>query len=212
MNRVVPTVTAYDVHEYRRQMECACRFSGRVHVDIMDGIFAPTKSPAISQLWLEKGIDSDIHVMYQHPDKQIKALLKLHPQMIIVQAEASRTSVIRAIEGLKKTKVKVGLGLLPSTQPGEVAELVARVDAVLIFSGHLGYHGGTADLSLLDKVKEIRSLNPTAEISWDGGIDRTNIRDLVEAGIEVLNTGGAIQKALDPAAAFQELQKLAAAK
>lgn len=210
MSVIAPTVTTYDIHEYRAQMEMAVSFAGRIHVDLMDGIFAPTTSPDIDKIWLPSGVMCDIHIMYQHPFHQLRKLLALNPHMVIIQAEADRQSVDDFIKHIKKTKVKVGLALLAETWPTDprVAELIKKCDYVLIFSGHLGYQGSVADLGLLDKVELIKRINPAVEIGWDGGINEDNIQAIQQGGIDVLNVGGSIQKQPDPRHAYEKLVKL----
>ena len=207
MSVICPTVTAYDLHEYRTQLERIAEFSDRVHIDLMDGIFAPTISPDIGKLWFDRRVQTDVHIMFQHPDKQIKKILLHNPSLIIVQAEANRESVIRSIAGLKKTKVRVGLSLLPTTDPNDefVSECLKRVDHVLIFSGKLGYHGGKADLKLLKKIEDIRKIKPLVEIGWDGGINDKNVRELAKGGVDVLNVGGYIQKSTNANEAYSKL-------
>jgi pentose-5-phosphate-3-epimerase len=210
MSMIVPTITAYDIHEYRAQMEQAASFATRIHIDLMDGIFAPTKSPDIDKLWLPSGVVCDIHIMYQHPFHQLRKLLDLSPRLVIVQAEADKESVDEFIKHVRKTKVGVGISLLAETSPlnTRVSELIKKCQYVLIFSGHLGYQGSKADLSLLNKVEQIKQLNPKAEIGWDGGISKENILELVSAGIDVLNVGGAIQKTADPASSYAALKEI----
>lgn len=212
MSEIAPTITAYDVHEYRIQIERVVPFATRIHIDLMDGVFAPTKSPDISSLWLPEKIPCDVHLMYQHPHHQLRKLLHIDPRMVIVQAEASPSSVDEFIKHIKKTKVKVGVSLLAETQVNSprVSALIKKADYVLIFSGHLGYHGGKADLDLLNKVSEIRSLHPKVEIGWDGGINADNVNELSAGGVDVLNIGGAIQKASNPEGAYKELYDLVA--
>jgi ribulose-phosphate 3-epimerase len=79
---------------------------------------------------------------------------------------------------------------------------------VLLFGGDLGHQGGAADMSVLQKVDDIRAINPTIEIGWDGGINAENAPLLVEGGIEVLNVGGFIQHADDPKAAYESILKI----
>jgi pentose-5-phosphate-3-epimerase len=148
--------------------------------------------------------------MYQHPFHQLRKLLKLDPHMIIIQAEADPVSVDDFVKHIKKTKVLLGLALLEETSPLEprVSELIKKADYVLIFSGHLGYHGGKADLNNLKKVEQIKSINLHAEIGWDGGINPGNIRELSVGGVDVLNIGGSIQKTPDPAAAYKMLESI----
>ena len=212
MSEIVPTITAYDVHEYRLQMERVTPFALRIHIDLMDGVFAPTKSPDITSLWLPEKIICDVHLMYQHPHHQLRKLLNLNPHMVIVQAEASPSSVDEFIKHIKKTKVKVGISLLPETDANDsrVTALIKKAEYVLIFSGHLGYHGGKADMSLLSKISEIKAINPKVEIGWDGGINEENAEEMSKTGIDVLNVGGAIHKANDPFGAYKDLSVLVA--
>lgn len=208
---IAPTVTAYDTHEYRMQMDRITPFAKRIHIDLMDGVFAPTKSPDIDKLWLPKNISCDIHVMFQHPHRIVKKVAILKPSILIVQAEADLESVLDARAQLLGSTIRFGVSMLPETDPLDprYIELTKTSRYILIFSGHLGYHGGKADLSLLDKVDRIRSVNPRAEIGWDGGINKENIALLCKAGIEVLNVGGAIQKSKNPHKSYDELVALA---
>jgi len=207
---ISPTVTACDLHDYRAQMEQAVSFAECVHVDLMDGIFAVTKSPDIETLWLPTGnIRKDMHVMFQHPFHQLKKLLSLGPDMIIIQVEADKESVDNFIKHIKKTRVRLGVALLAPTRPTDprVAGLIKKSDYVLIFSGHLGFQGSKADLGLLSKVSEIKSINPKVEIGWDGGICLENAKKLAEGGVNVLNIGGAIQKSSNPAESYTKLKE-----
>lgn len=211
---IAPTVTACDLHEYRLQMERLMPFAKRIHLDLMDGIFAPTKSPDIDKLWLPEGVIADVHIMFQHPFNQLKKILRLNPYQVTIQAEAQQNSVDDFIRAIKKTKVRLGIALLASTHPEtpRVKELIKKSDYVLVFSGNLGYHGGSVDFSLLDKIPKIKSINPKAEIGWDGGIAIENVATLVRGGVDVLNVGGSIQKASDPTHVYNELMSKIAPK
>src|SRR5690606_44954 len=85
---ICPTVTAFEPHEYRAQMERAAGLAKRIHIDLMDGEFAPSVSPPLAQVWWPHGIKADIHLMYQRPMEQLNQLIKLKPHMVIVHNEA----------------------------------------------------------------------------------------------------------------------------
>lgn len=203
---ICPTVTATDVHEYRDQMERLAPFAERVHIDLMDGQFAPTVSPALEHVWWPENIVADIHLMYAQPVSQLDKLVQLNPHMVIVPAEAEG-DIVAFLASLQSHGIAGGIALLPDTEVQQVAEAVKVADQVLIFSGKLGHHGGVADSKLLRKVADIRALNTTAEVAWDGGINDINVVELVQAGIEVLNVGGYVQRAADPQAAYGILDR-----
>jgi ribulose-phosphate 3-epimerase len=205
---VCPTVTSSaDPHDYREQVERVAPVAQRLHLDFMDGVLAPTVSIQLDQAWLPKDKQVDLHLMYQRPADHIDMILKLKPSLVIVHAEAEGVTPEFAA-ALQTAKIKLGLALLAPTQPDVIKPLVGYLDHVLIFSGDLGHYGGRADLELLRKVDQIKTLKPDIEIGWDGGINDQNARLLQDGGVDVLNVGGFIQKAINPATAFLALKAL----
>jgi ribulose-phosphate 3-epimerase len=202
---ICPTVTAYNAHTYRTQMERIQPFAKCVHIDLMDGDFAPTKSITPDQVWWPDKIGADIHIMFKQPEEYLAGLIKLRPRLIIVHAEAV-ADFRKITTELHRAGIKAGIALLQDTPVKKVEPILKYFDHMLVFSGHLGYHGGEADLKLLDKVAEIQKLHPHAEIGWDGGINDKNAGQLAEAGVDVLNTGGFIQKADEPDIAYAKLR------
>jgi ribulose-phosphate 3-epimerase len=204
---ICPTVTAFNNHQYRAQIERLVPFARRVHIDLMDGEFAPSKSPALAEVWWPDELIADIHLMYQRPMEQLNTLIKLKPNLVVIHAEAEADFSDFAVK-LHAAGIKVGLALLQDTSVDQAAATISDFDHVLVFSGNLGYHGGEADLGLLDKVRELRERYPRIEISWDGGISDQNAKQLVDAGIDVLNVGGFIQKSAQPKKAYSKLEEL----
>ncbi len=203
MSIICPTVLADTVDDYRDQMEAIQGFATRIQIDLGDGHFT-TETVGLSDVWWPEHITADIHLMYQEPMKAVADLVALKPGMVIIHAEADEAAETLAL--LRQHHIRAGLALLQHTTVESVAELVGLCDHVLIFSGSLGSFGGRVDLSLLGKVPQIRSIEPDIEIGWDGGINADTARKLADGGIDVLNVGGAIQKANHPENAYRELQ------
>jgi ribulose-phosphate 3-epimerase len=207
---ICPTIDAEDAQTYRTQTERIAAFARRVHIDLGDGEFTPNKLVPIDEVWWPGGVRADLHVMYRRPSDHIDALEALGPQLIIVQAEAEGDFVTFA-QQLQRHGIEAGVALMPATAPEIIRPGLDFIDHVLIFSGNLGHQGGSrADLQLLDKVKAVKSLKPTIEIGWDGGVNDTNIKQLVAGGVEVVNVGGFIQSAPDAQKAYEQLAALAA--
>lgn len=204
MAAVCPTITAYDPHEYRRQMEQITPFAQRVHIDLMDGQFAPTTSPPLKQVWWPHELKADIHLMYQNPMNYLDRLIRLKPHMVVIHNEAHVHHMDFSAR-LHKEGIETGLAILADTPIEFAHQIMHSFDHVLIFSGHLGYHGGEADLGMLKKVKYVRQHHPAVEIGWDGGITEHNANQLIQAGVDVLNVGGFIQKSDDAAGAYAKL-------
>lgn len=204
---ICPTILAGSTEEYREQIERVAPFAVRVHIDLADGHFAPTKTIPIDHVWWPGGVQADLHVMYREPSKYTKSLLKLQPQLIVVHAEADGDFIAFA-ERVHQAGIAVGVALNPATQVEDIAPALDVIDHVLVFSGKLGHFGGQADTHLLTKVLRLKRLKPKLEIGWDGGINDKNAATLAASGVDVLNTGGFIQHAADPRAAYETLHEL----
>lgn len=208
MATVCPTVLAADEKSYAGEMAKVAHFAHRLQIDLTDGVFAarPTVKPEAA--WWPAGVQADFHLMYKYPANAAKLILKHQPNMIIIHAEAEGDFKPFA-EACHKQKVKVGVALLPLTKPELIAGSLDLIDHVMIFSGDLGSYGGVADLSLLDKVKSLKSHKPNLEIGWDGGVNDQNVAALVTGGVDVLNVGAYIQKADSAQQAYEVLQRIA---
>lgn len=179
-------------------------FAERIHVDLMDGKFTPKASPDLDHIWWPENIKADVHLMYQEPREAFDRLIKLKPHLVVIHFEAD-VNIKEYAAKLHENGIKAGLALLQQTRIDEAGDLINDFDQILVFSGHLGFHGGEFDEKQLHKVAEIRRAYPEIEIAWDGGINVQNARQLVDSGVEVLNVGGFIQKSADPAAAYKQL-------
>lgn len=207
MSEICPTVTAYDIPEFTRQIKAISSFAERIHIDLMDGVFAPTVSPSLDDIWIPHGPLVDIHLMYQEPMEVLNKLVTLKPHMVVIHNEA-HVHHMHFVAELHRHNIKAGLAILQDTPVEYAYQIMHSFDHVLIFSGNLGHHGGSADLTLLDKVTKVQEHHPEAEIGWDGGINEHNIQQLVAAGVDVLNVGGFIQKSEDPSASYEQLKIL----
>ena len=207
MSTICPTVLAATVDDYQEQLGVIEPFANRIQIDLGDGDFT-TATVGVADIWWPDTVSPDIHLMYQRPLEALQALVALKPNMIILHAESSG-DLGDAIGYLRQHDIGVGVALLQQTNVNSVQDYIRRSDHVLIFSGSLGSFGGTADMSLLGKVPQIRSIREDIEIGWDGGANQDNVRTLRDGGIDVINVGGGIQRANHPENAYRALQRLA---
>lgn len=206
---ICPAILAATPEDYQKQIERVTHEAARLHIDLTDNDFAKAPTVSIDEVWWPGGMQADLHVMYRKPFDHAELLFDLKPQLIIVHAEAEGDFIAFAKQAHARG-IEVGVAIQPQTEPDVLRPAIAHIDHVLLFSGHLGHFGGQADLGLLRKVPQLKALKPSLEIGWDGGIDDTNAYDLVKGGIEVLNSGGFIQKADSPHNAFYALADAAA--
>lgn len=213
MTKIVSTITATTPSEYAEQWQILSQFAERIHIDITDGDFAPSQTVNPNQVYWDKGEilkQVDLHLMMKRPIDWLDQIVSLAPDLVILHAESddALVNLPRIFEHLHKFTIKVGVALLPETSPEQVADIIKLADHALVFGGHLGYQGGTADLNQLEKVARIRELNPDAEIAWDGGANAVNVAEIAATGIDIINVGSAIMKSANPEKSYQDLQQL----
>ena len=108
MSIICPTVLADNSHDLREQIERVAGFAKRIQIDLTDGIFTKNKTVELKHVWIPEGIETDIHLMYQEPERVLPLLVDLHPSMVIFHAESGAdipylASKLR-IQGIKTMK------------------------------------------------------------------------------------------------------------
>lgn len=201
---IVPAILSDNKVDYRTQIERINTFTRRVQIDVSDGVFAPTATLDITNVWWPRNWVADLHLMVAKPSDHLDTILKLNPSLCILHAEVQE-DLMPIFDTLKKNRIKTGLALLPATFPGNIKQYIEAVDHVLIFAGTIGMQGSKADLMQTEKIPLVRAIKPDVEIGWDGGANLLNIRALAHVDLDVINVGSAIAKADNPAAMFQEL-------
>jgi ribulose-phosphate 3-epimerase len=173
---------------------------------VSDGTFAPRELLSFSKIRWPKKLIVDVHVMSTHPHAEVAIALEKKPNLLVVHSE-SQVDFLDAAKKLNLSGVKAGIAIMPETDVSKVKDYIHAYDHALIFSGNLGYQGGsTANLKLLSKVIELKILNPRLEIGWDGGVKDDNIFELVTHGVDVINVGGFIQHSRSPKKAYAKLE------
>ena len=201
---ICPTVLALNPHQFREQID-RVNFAQRIQIDLGDGDFtSATVTP--EQVYWPEGVLADLHLMYKRPMEVLETVISLNPNLAIVHLEAG--GIEDFIEDLEPSSIRTGIALLQDTEPSELEPYLDKIDHVLVFSGALGSFGGKVEQSQIEKAKKIRQMAPDIEIGWDGGVNADNAEQLIQAGVDVLNVGGYIQKAEKPQEAYAILKEI----
>ncbi|MEI7689607.1 MAG: hypothetical protein WCI79_01415 [Candidatus Saccharibacteria bacterium] len=206
MSIIAPSITVETADQYKEAIDKFKPFAQRVHIDISDGEFAPVALFELEKLWWPREWIVDIHAMVSKPMDYVDRLIALKPHLITFHVETG-IDLVPIMDKIRRAGIKTGIALLKPTVPSTVVGAINASDHVLVFSGDLGHYGGTASLMQLEKVRLIKAINPNVEIGWDGGVAIDNAFTLTQGGVNVLNTGGALNKATDPGSVYIELTK-----
>ncbi len=169
-----------------------------LHYDVMDGSFVPSISFGMPVLkCLRKITDQilDVHLMVVEPDRLTEAFRDAGADILTVHAEAC-THLDRTVMHIRQMGAKAGVALNPATPLSAVEELLPELDMVLLMTVNPGFGGQKYISYCTDKIRRLRALadrvNPGLSIQVDGGINRSTVRTVLEAGADNLVAGSAV--------------------
>lgn len=185
-----------------------------IHVDVMDGHFVPniTVGPlvveAVAPLVHERGGFLSVHLMIESPQDYLRTFAEAGADALSIHVEAD-PHLYHAIEAIKGLGVGAGVALNPGTDVSRVREVTDLVDYVLVMTVNPGFGGQKLIRRAMQKVPVLRGMLPrTAAIELDGGVNRENIREVVDLGANWIVAGSAVFGAADPSAEAKLLQGL----
>lgn len=185
-----------------------------IHVDVMDGHFVPNISfgaPVMKCLNGKTDLPYDVHLMIENPDMYIEDFVTPQTAYITVHQEAC-THLHRTVQNIKSKGIKAGVSINPATPVSTLQCILPDVDLVLIMSVNPGFGGQKFITGALEKVRELaeikRSENLDFVIEIDGGITLDNIKEVMEAGVEMAVAGSAVFKADDVVQRVKDFKKL----
>ena len=164
-----------------------------LHLDVMDGMFVPNISfgpMIIKQLRPLTNMVFDVHLMIEDPDRYVQSFKDAGADILTVHYEACK-HLHRTISYIKSLGMKAGVSLNPATNIDVLDYVLEDLDLVLVMSVNPGFGGQKTNesgfkISLKEKIKE-RNLNVIVEV--DGGVKTTNVKDVVEAGADLIVSG-----------------------
>ena len=206
--RLVPAVLVDNPKALENMVHQVETFTDFVQFDIMDGKFVPSQSITWEHLArLPMKLDWEVHLMVLQPEDCLKNFKAAGAQKIIFHHEAT-TSPHEVISQVRELGVKVGLAVNPETPVAAILPAVSEVDSVLFMSVHPGFYGSTFIPEVLNKIAELRNIQPDIEIGIDGGIKETNIAEVSRSGVDYICVGSAIFRQPHPAESFYYLKSL----
>ena len=169
-----------------------------LHFDVMDGMFVPSISfgmPVLKSIRKATGQFMDAHLMVQDPVRYIEAFRDAGADGVTVHLEAC-PDVGAALEKIHACGMKAGLSICPETAASEVEAYLDQVELVLVMCVHPGFGGQKFIPESLEKIRAVRDMavkrGKELNIQVDGGIYLTNVREVLDAGANVIVAGSAV--------------------
>jgi ribulose-phosphate 3-epimerase len=216
--QIAPSLLSADFAALGRDIAAAERGGADlIHVDVMDGHFVPnlTIGPVVVKAIKRVATKPlDVHLMIEEPDRYIEAFVKAGASMISVHVEAI-PHLHRTLTFIRTLGAKAGAVLNPATPAASLEDVVSELDYVLVMSVNPGFGAQTFIPHSLEKLQRVRDVlernGSSVPIEIDGGIDTSNVAQVVAAGANIIVAGNAIFGTPDAERATRELRAAALA-
>lgn len=202
MIKIAPSILSADFSKLGEDIEKLHNAGADfIHIDVMDGRFVPNISfgmPIIKAIRNRTDKVFDVHLMINNPQRYIDDFIEAGADIITLHYESEK-HLDRAIQYIKSKGVKAAVALNPATPTVVLKNIIGSLDMVLIMSVNPGFGGQSFIPYSLDKIREVKQMaieanNEDILIQVDGGIDSNNVKDVVEAGANVIVAGSAVFK------------------
>jgi len=209
-----PSILAADFNELGGQIKKTKEGGANyLHFDVMDGNFVPSISfgmPVLASIKDTTNQIKDVHLMIDNPIRYVEEFKQAGADILTVHLEACK-DVEKTLDAIKDAGMKVGLSIKPSTPIEGVKTYLPLLDMILIMSVEPGFGGQSFLPESINRIRAVRKMieesGKAIDLEVDGGIYLTNVRDVLDAGVNIVVAGSAIFKgdALENSKAFMEI-------
>ena len=182
-----------------------------LHVDVMDGHFVPNITiglPVVKSLRKATKLTIDTHLMIEEPSRYAVKFVEAGADMVSVHVEAD-VHLQRTLVAIREAGAKAGIAINPGTPLSSLEEALPYADFVLLMSVNPGFGGQSFIPTSLDKLRRLKRMiverGLETKIEIDGGVDASNIAEIVEAGAEIIVAGSAVYGKGNPSESVKEL-------
>ncbi len=193
---VAPSILSADFGRLDEEIKAICEAGcDLVHVDVMDGHFVPnlTIGPVVVKSVAKAATKPlDIHLMVENNTFFVELFAPLKPKFITFHIEEEKHPH-RLIQKIRDLGISPGIVLNPHTPPSAIEYILNDLDMVLLMSVNPGFGGQKFIPSVIEKTRILREMierkNAKVMIEVDGGVNGLNVRELDEAGADIVVAG-----------------------
>lgn len=196
---IIPSILTDSTEKLGQMLDLAKGEVKRVHVDILDGVYADNKTIDPSALNdLDHSLLLDFHLMVDEPVNWVEKCVRAGADRIIAQIEMLSNQE-EFFKKVAEAGVSPGLAIDTGTDVSEINDaLLGSLEVVVVMSVPAGFGGQKFHLEALEKIhvlNEIRKEKGYAyDICDDGGITFEYIDDVRREGANQAVIGNRIFK------------------
>jgi ribulose-phosphate 3-epimerase len=181
------------------EVEAAERGGGSaIHIDIMDGHFVPNLTmgpPLVKSLRKVTNLPFDCHMMIENADDFVEEFAAAGANWMSVHYEACR-HLHRTLQLIAQHGMEPAVVINPATRADLLVEILPMVHHVLVMSVNPGFGGQKFIPFTVGKIRQVAEMRAGLGLNFrievDGGVAQDTIKQVVEAGADLLVAGSAV--------------------
>ncbi|MFF1529261.1 ribulose-phosphate 3-epimerase [Cellulomonas sp. NPDC058312] len=211
---ISPSILSADFANLERDLHRIGR-ADYAHVDVMDNHFVPNLTlglPVVKRIIEVAPVPVDVHLMIEDADRWAVEYAHAGAASVTFHAEAAQAAVRLARE-IRSAGARASIALRPASPVEPLLDLLPEFDMVLVMTVEPGFGGQAFIDGTLPKIRRLRAaVDEQGADTWiqvDGGVSRSTVATVAEAGANVFVAGSAVYGAPDPDAEIDALRALA---
>ena len=212
MLEIAPSILSSDFTHLAEEIRAVEAGGATVlHIDVMDGHFVPNITiglPVVESIRKITDLTIDTHLMIEEPSRYAVKFVEAGADMVSVHVEAD-VHLQRTLTAIREAGGQAGIAVNPATPLTSLEEALPFADFVLLMSVNPGFGGQKFIHTSIDKLRRLRRMiderGLKTRIEIDGGIDASNIAEIVESGAEIIVSGTGVFGKGKPTEAVREL-------
>ena len=167
-----------------------------IHLDVMDGHFVPNLTfgpPIIKSVRGLTNLVFDTHLMVNNPDSLVDSYADAGANIITVHVEAC-SHLDKTLNYIRSLGCKAGVAINPHTDIKFLLNVIDNLDLILVMTVNPGFGGQKFISNMINKITAVKEIIGSRKIflEVDGGINRKNSSQVINAGANILVAGSAV--------------------
>ena len=195
--KIAPSILACNFSQLGREI-LAVEKAGAdiIHLDVMDGHFVPNLTfgpPIIKSVRGLTNLVFDTHLMVSNPDSLVDSYADAGANIITVHVEAC-SHLDKTLNYIRSLGCKAGVAINPHTDIKFLLNVIDNLDLILVMTVNPGFGGQKFISNMINKITAVKEMIGSRKIflEVDGGINRKNSSQVINAGANILVAGSAV--------------------
>lgn len=205
MRKIIPAILAKDLDEFNQKLNKAVQFFNEIQIDIIEDAFADNKTIELIDIpSLPADKEYQMHLMVTDPVEYLFHCRRLGVKTVVFHNEIEKDTA-EIIETIREQDFNIFLAVAPDSDLETFEKYIKLVDGILLMGVTPGFTGQQFEPKILNKIKDLRKNYPDLIIEIDGGVNTGNIKEIFDAGANILVVNSVFFKAEDAEVVVKEL-------